>query len=68
MAAISQGDTHSVVAKVKTLINAQLKQVLKKERLAVSGVKAAMQERIIRRKSQILLTSLPMLYVFNSPV
>ncbi len=44
-------DTTAVIAKVKTLINAQLKSVLKKEGLLVSGVKAAMQDRIIRRKS-----------------
>lgn len=49
----SQGpfqDTPAVIAKVKTLINAQLKSVLKKEGLGVSGVKAAMQDRIISRK------------------
>ena len=54
MAAISHGDVHAVIAKVKILINAQLKQVLKGEGLPVSGVKAAMQERIIRRTSQLL--------------
>ena len=43
-------DSQNMTAKVKTLINAQLKSVLKKEGLAVSGVKAAMQERIINRK------------------
>lgn len=57
MASISHGDVQSVAAKVKILINAQLKQVLKREGLPVSGVKAAMQERIIRRKSQPVLTS-----------
>lgn len=49
----SQGmfqDTPAVIAKVKTLINAQLKSILKKEGLIVSGVKAAMQDRIISRK------------------
>ncbi|SLM35747.1 Zinc finger, RING/FYVE/PHD-type [Lasallia pustulata] len=40
-------DAHSVTAKVKTLINAQLKAVLKLEGLPVSGVKATLQERII---------------------
>ena len=61
MAAISQGDVQPVVAKVKILINAQLKQVLKKEGLAVSGVKIAMQERIIRRQSSfaVFLDVLP---------
>ncbi|MCJ1471214.1 SUMO ligase siz1 [Pseudocyphellaria aurata] len=41
-----------MTAKVKTLINAQLKSVLKKEGLAVSGVKATMQERIIHQIEQ----------------
>ncbi|MCJ1424368.1 SUMO ligase siz1 [Sticta canariensis] len=41
-----------MTAKVKTLINTQLKSVLKKEGLAVSGVKAAMQERIINQIEQ----------------
>lgn len=47
-------DIQNVKAKVKILINAQLKSVLKKEGLAVSGVKAAMQERIINRKLKAL--------------
>lgn len=37
-------------AKVKMLINAQLKDILKREGLAVSGLKAVLQERIISRK------------------
>lgn len=44
-------DAHSVTAKVKTLINTQLKTVLKREGLPVSGVKATLQERIIARTS-----------------
>ena len=51
MASAGPLDAHSVIAKVKTLINAHLRAVLKGEGLAVSGVKAAMQERIISRKS-----------------
>ncbi|MCJ1227734.1 SUMO ligase siz1 [Toensbergia leucococca] len=47
MASAGPLDAHSVIAKVKTLINAHLRAVLKGEGLAVSGVKAAMQERII---------------------
>ena len=43
-------DTRAVDAKVKTLVNAQLKTILKREGLTVSGVKAAMQDRIIKRK------------------
>ena len=50
MASAGFHDAHNVTAKVKILINAQLKSVLKKEGLPVSGVKAAMQERIIARK------------------
>lgn len=43
-------DPHVVIARVKTLINAHLKNVLKGEGLPVSGVKSAMQGRIIARK------------------
>lgn len=50
MASLSDFDTHLVDQRVKTLVNAQLKSILKKEKLAVSGVKAAMQDRIIGRK------------------
>ena len=50
MASQSPYDTHLADQKVKTLVNAQLKSILKKETLAVSGVKAAMQHRIISRK------------------
>lgn len=48
-------DAQALVAKVKLLINAHLKSVLKKAGLPVSGVKAAMQERIISRKLHIPL-------------
>ncbi|KAK1149956.1 E3 SUMO-protein ligase pli1 [Aspergillus melleus] len=37
----------SMVALVKTLTNAQLKDILRNEGLAVSGVKASLQLRII---------------------
>ena len=50
MASTAAFDTHFVEAKVKTLVNAQLKYILKDEGLPVSGVKAAMQDRIIARK------------------
>ena len=40
-----------VSAKVKSLMNNQLKTILKKESLPVSGAKAAMQTRIINRES-----------------
>lgn len=50
MASTGNLDAHTVIAKVKTLINAQLKTVLKKGNLPVSGVKAVMQERIITCK------------------
>ncbi len=48
-------DAQALIAKVKILINAQLKSVLKKVGLPVSGVKAAMQERIIARKLHLCL-------------
>ena len=51
MASLSAFDTNLVDQRVKTLVNAQLKTVLKREKLAVSGLKAAMQDRIIQRKS-----------------
>ncbi|KAL8737941.1 MAG: hypothetical protein Q9181_001204 [Wetmoreana brouardii] len=47
MASSSAFDTHLADQKVKTLVNAQLKSILKREKLAVSGLKAAMQNRII---------------------
>ncbi|KAI4178540.1 MAG: hypothetical protein L6R41_008345 [Letrouitia leprolyta] len=47
MASQSPFDTHLADQKVKTLVNAQLKVILKREKLAVSGLKAAMQNRII---------------------
>ena len=40
----------SLIAKVKLLTNAQLKDVLKREGLPVSGVKSLLQERLIARK------------------
>ncbi|KAL8728125.1 MAG: hypothetical protein Q9166_005606 [cf. Caloplaca sp. 2 TL-2023] len=47
MASHSAFDTHLADQKVKILVNAQLKSILKREGLPVSGVKAAMQGRII---------------------
>lgn len=44
----------TLVAKVKMLINAQLKEILKREGLAVSGLKSVLQERIISRKSRFV--------------
>lgn len=52
--ASSKSDAHVVLIKIKTLINAQLKQVLRKEHLAVSGAKAAMQDRLTARGSPLL--------------
>ncbi|KAL8972855.1 MAG: hypothetical protein Q9183_000330 [Haloplaca sp. 2 TL-2023] len=49
MASESAFDTNLVDQRVKTLVNAQLKTVLKREKLAVSGLKAAMQDRIIQQ-------------------
>lgn len=48
MASSSQfSDLQSVIALVKTLTNAQLKDILRSEALAVSGVKVSLQLRII---------------------
>ncbi|KAL8923399.1 MAG: hypothetical protein Q9172_003148 [Xanthocarpia lactea] len=47
MASHSPFEIHLVEQKVKTLVNAQLKSILKRERLLVSGLKAAMQTRIV---------------------
>lgn len=44
-------DARPLIAKVKLLINSQLKDVLKGEKLAVSGLKAVLQERLINRES-----------------
>ena len=43
-----------LIAKVKMLINLQLKDVLRREKLPVSGAKAALQERVIDRECTIL--------------
>ena len=43
-------NAQALVAKVKLLTNAQLKDVLKREGLPVSGVKQLLQERLIARK------------------
>ncbi|KAE8419362.1 PINIT domain-containing protein [Aspergillus pseudocaelatus] len=48
MASVGQSsELQSVVALVKTMTNAQLKEILRSEGLAVSGVKASLQLRII---------------------
>ncbi|KAL8809712.1 MAG: hypothetical protein Q9200_003181 [Gallowayella weberi] len=52
-------DTHLAEQKVKTLVNAQLKSILKRERLAVSGVKAAMQARITDREPRLFHVNPP---------
>jgi len=54
-------DSQSVIALVKTLTNAQLKDILRSENLAVSGVKVSLQLRIIDCSSYqpSFLSSLP---------
>jgi hypothetical protein len=48
MASVCQpSELQSVVALVKTMTNAQLKEILRSEGLTVSGVKASLQFRII---------------------
>lgn len=52
---------HGVAAQVKTLMNAQLKSILRTEGLAVSGTKVVMQDRIISRMlSQAILLPFPL--------
>ncbi|KAK2794949.1 SUMO ligase siz1 [Onygenales sp. PD_12] len=51
--ASSSVDLHRAVVVVKTLINNQLKDVLRSENLPVSGVKAVLQARIIDRLEQL---------------
>lgn len=48
-ASIDQHNLQAVVGRTKTLMNAQLKSILRLEGLPVSGAKAVMQERIINR-------------------
>jgi hypothetical protein len=50
-------ELQSVVALVKTLTNAQLKDILRSEGLAVSGVKASLQLRIIDCSFSLYLIS-----------
>ena len=54
MASVDPTNSDATIAKVKTLVNNQLKQILKKEGLPVSGAKATLQSRIIDRESQLL--------------
>ena len=53
MASVDPTNSDATIAKVKTLVNNQLKQILKKEGLPVSGAKATLQSRIIDRESQL---------------
>ena len=52
MTSVEPLNAEAVAAKVKTLINNQLKMILKKESLPVSGAKATLQTRIIDRESR----------------
>lgn len=49
MASAGPANPEQVAVKVKTLINNQLKQILKREGLPVSGAKATLQSRITER-------------------
>lgn len=44
---VPESDIQSVISLVKSLLNSQLKQILREEGLHVSGVKSALQERVI---------------------
>ena len=59
MATAGPANTEQVATRVKSLINNQLKQILKKEGLPVSGAKALLQTRIIDREYSYYLESLP---------
>ena len=50
MTSVEPLNAEAVAAKVKTLINNQLKMILKKESLPVSGAKASLQGRVIDRE------------------
>ena len=52
MTSVEPLNAEAVAAKVKTLINNQLKMILKKESLPVSGAKASLQGRVIDRESR----------------
>jgi E3 SUMO-protein ligase PIAS1 len=54
----SQSDLPTLTAFIKTLTNPQLKDLLRYESLQVSGVKAALQFRIIHREFPGLYRSL----------
>lgn len=61
MTSVTQSqELQSVVALVKTLTNVQLKDILRREGLAVSGVKASLQLRIIDCLSYHYFLSLPL--------
>ncbi|KAL2037021.1 hypothetical protein N7G274_010306 [Stereocaulon virgatum] len=47
MASVDPASSDATIARVKMLVNNQLKQILKKEGLPVSGAKATLQTRII---------------------
>lgn len=52
--AVQPSELQSVIALVKTLTNAQLKDILRSETLAVSGVKATLQIRIIQHIEELV--------------
>jgi hypothetical protein len=70
--ASQHSDVPTLTAFIKTLTNPQLKDLLRYEGLQVSGVKAALQFRIIHRwfhppKDPPRLQFTPSLYCFHSP-
>lgn len=50
MRPVPTSETHSLTALIKSLLNAQLKSILRHEHLAVSGVKNVLQFRILTRE------------------
>jgi hypothetical protein len=61
-------DRGPLVARIKTLINTQLKAVLKRDGLPVSGAKAALQDRLITRTCSAWKVSWGKLRLTQAPV
>lgn len=59
MASSLQQQAHGIIDRARTLINNDLKKILKEEGLAQTGNKAALQSRVIARTSTPLPLPLP---------
>jgi hypothetical protein len=54
----TSNDLRSVEARIKLLLNAQLKAILRDQGLAVSGVKTELQIRLLARETSLCGTSI----------